>query len=450
MSIQSGGSFNSQKGGAHLGTILIVFLVIILVLAIVRSKRREVVGDALQKRGFFERIFDRSGTPSSPILPGGTDVGSVPAEFQTLYSKLESKLNSFESKLDKEWDGSKSRTIFSAGLVTANPNSGDALLSSQAYDLTIEYLDSLEDLGVGGIGMDINFPLLDPNFRGPEKSQEYLNFYKKLVGEIKSRDIALTIEVQPIFPDFSNLPVKQYYQGLTIETYKQRVAEMLKVIAVELRPEYLTVANEPSTAAGNTGLPLHQLEVAVDEVKFILAELKKLGLSDVKYGAGFGNWQTDYQVWTQRYTELADLDFLNVHIYPADGDLLDRVLTIDDISQKNGKRLAIHETWLYKWQLGERSGDIAASANVFARDAYSFWQPLDSKFLNVLFKLAHSRNLEYVSPFWSNFFFTYFDYNQVKDMSGRAMMKEAILQGAQAAKEGKITKTGEAYKDLIK
>ncbi|OHA92339.1 MAG: hypothetical protein A3J09_02605 [Candidatus Zambryskibacteria bacterium RIFCSPLOWO2_02_FULL_51_21] len=414
---------------------------VIAVLAVVRIARRD------SQQNFLQQLFNRDKTPSS--LTTTTAVGDVPPEYKALYDKIDGKLTSFNRKLSSEWSGNKSSVIFSATLAPTNPNLGDTLLSAETYNSAITYVDRLQQLGVRAITIDINFPLLDPDFRGPEKSAQYLEFYKKLVGEIKNRGLSVTIEIQPIFPDFSPLPVKKYYDTLTVETYKQRAAQMNKTVALELRPAYLTVANEPETAARNLSLPVGNIETAVDEVKYILSELDKLGLDNIKYGAGFGNWQADYQNWAQRYTQLPNLDFLNIHIYPVDGDLLNRILTIDDIAKKYGKRLAVHEAWLYKWQIGERTGNMAASAGTFAKDSYSFWQPLDAKFMETLYLLGESRNFEYVSPFWSNFFFGYFDYNEVKNISGTKMMGNMISAGSTAAKQGKITETGRKYQTLI-
>jgi len=390
-------------------------------------------------------------TPTSPQAGPRTvqNVGAVPPEYQSLYSKLEARLSSFDKKLDSLSNGSRHPVVMSAGLVTANPNSGDALLTPETYDLSVRYLDSLLGLGVRGIALDINFPLLDPNFMGTEKSNEYLNFYRKLVSEIKTRGLSISIEVQPVFPDFSPLPVRSYYQKLTFETYKTRVLAMLKTVAAELKPDYLTVANEPDTAAGNTGFPLDELDVSVEEVKLFVFELEKLGLGSVKYGAGFGNWQKDYQAWAQEYSNIPELDFLNVHIYPADGDLLDRVLTISDMAKGKRKGLTVHESWLWKWQVGEHINNIVAQGDIYARDTYSFWQPLDSKFVAILFKLGQVKKFDFISPFWSCYFFMYFDYAEVKNLPGKMLLGAALVKGATAALEGRITATGEAYRRLI-
>lgn len=385
-------------------------------------------------------------TPAPTLTPSPS--AGVPGEYQTLYPKLEGKLNNFIAKVDREWNGSKHPVVFSAGLITANPNYGDTLLTPQIWDMSVKYMDKLQKLGVKGITVDINFPLLDPNFRNGEKYQQYLDFYKKLVSEIRKRNMTFNAEVQPVFPDYSSLPVKEYYESMTFDVYKQRVAAMLVIVAKELKPDYLTIENEPDTAEGNTGFPIGNLNNSLGMVNLFVDELKKSGVSGVKYGAGFGTWQKDYKTWTEKYTEETDIDFLNIHFYPVDGDYLDRALTISDMAIQNGKGLAIHESWLYKWQSNESAG-IAVSKDIYSRDAYSFWSPLDQKFVEALVKLAHYKKYEYISPFFSNYFFGYLDYDSAKDLSATDRLNQAVKQGVNDALSGKISETGKRYQELI-
>lgn len=42
---------------------------------------------------------------------------------------------------------------------------------------------------------------------------------------------------------------------------------------------------------------------------------------------------------------------------------------------------------------------------------FSFCSPLDQKFLASIVKSAGLKNIEYISPFWTTYFFGYLDYN---------------------------------------
>lgn len=372
----------------------------------------------------------------------------IPGEFADLYGVLDRKLVEFDRRLAREWTGTKSPVVFSAGLITANPNSGESLLDPRTYELSVQYIDRLESLGVMGISLDINFPLLMPDFQSEAKAREYLEVYRRIAGEIRRRGLVVAIESTTVFPDFSSLPVRPYYRQLSLQEYIRRRAEMLRIIATELRPDYLTVGNEPDTEAHNSGQPVNNLDTYARALETYLDVLREAGVRGVKVGAGFGTWQKDYQTWTERYARTG-LDFINVHIYPVDGDLLDRALLIADIARRHGKGMVVHEAWLYKWRLGERTG-VVASGDIYARDVFSFWQPLDQKFLTVLVALAHAKRLEYVSPFWSNYFFAYMDYEAAKSIPTSQRMKRAMLEGIAAAADGRVTATGQTYSALIR
>jgi len=439
---------------------IIFIIIIILLLLIVARGRRNREGRFGQRIRDYITNKKQEQTPTAAPLtaapPTETQTvitsGVVPSEYQTLYTLLEGKLDSFNQKVKESWNGSKHPVVFSAGLITANPNAGDALLQPSTFDTTVKYLDKLKSLGVKAVAIDINFPLLTPEFHQNEaKYNQYLDFYKRLFSEVRKRGLKTTVEVQAIFSYYSTLNVEPYYQSLTFDEYKKGKLAMIKLIASELQPDYITVANEPSTEAANTGQPMNLVENYIEAVTYYLNGVKAAGLDkDIKYGAGFGTWEKDYKNFSTRTAQIPNIDFVNIHIYPVDGGLLDRVLEISDIVIQNGKSLALHEAWLYKWKLGEGRGQgIAASSEIYGRDAFSFWQPLDKKFLEAIVNLAHYKKFEYISPFWSNFFFSYMDYDTAKNIPGRQRITQGITQGAQGAISGSITETGLYYKQLI-
>ena len=58
-------------------------------------------------------------------------------------------------------------------------------------------------------------------------------------------------------------------------------------------------------------------------------------------------------------------------------------------------------------------------SEVFARDAFSFWEPLDEKFISVIVKLARRQEFTFTfaSFFWNKYLFAYLDYEDVKNLS---------------------------------
>jgi len=50
-------------------------------------------------------------------------------------------------------------------------------------------------------------------------------------------------------------------------------------------------------------------------------------------------------------------------------------------------------------------------AKAFARDVYSFWQPLDSKFVEMRVGLSRRANAEFCSLFWMKYLYNFIDYS---------------------------------------
>lgn len=432
--------------------IILVIIILLLILVAARGRRNKEGRFGQRLRDYITNNQQTPTVSSQTKTQSVTTSGPVPTAYQTLYTLLEGKLDSFNQQVKGEWNGSKHPVVFMAGLITANPNAGDVLLQPSTFDTTAKYLDRLKELGAKGVAIDIDFPLLTSDFhQNDAKYNQYLDFYKRLFSEIEKRGLKSAVEVQAILSAYSTLNVKPYYQSLTFDEYKEGKLAMIKLIASELQPDYITVANEPSIEAANTGQPMNILENYIGAVTHYLDEVKAAGLDkNIKYGAGFGTWEKDYKNFSIRTSKIENLDFVNIHIYPVDFGLLDRALEISDIVIQYGKSLVLHEAWLYKWKLGEGRGQgIAATAEIYGRDAFSFWQPLDKKFLEAIVNLAHYKRFEYISPFWSNYLFSYMDYETAKNIPAKQRMIQGITTGAQGAVSGSTTETGLFYRQLI-
>jgi hypothetical protein len=254
----------------------------------------------------------------------------------------------------------------------------------------------------------------------------------------------ILIAIGNLFPDPSFTDLQISFANLTFAEYRQNKRQIAERIIREIHPDYLTLANEPSTEAMTTGLKVTVPEFT-ESVRYILNGLNRSG---VLIGAGAGTWNNlDYVKSLARDT---DLDYIDIHIYPA--NYLDPALTIADIARANNKRLIIGEAWTYKVydsELGDL-GNIATQADIFSRDVYSFWGPMDSKFLEILVKLANLKGYEFVSPFWSKYFFGYLDYKTVpKNLSYLQLAQLSSQKAVQNILSHKFTDTGVTYQKLI-
>ncbi|UCH51403.1 MAG: hypothetical protein JSV54_01130 [Chloroflexota bacterium] len=379
-------------------------------------------------------------TQSEPTVELETEY-AIPAEYQPLYEEISQKLEAFDIYLDSHWDGTKSNVIFGAELLPANGHQGEKLLTEENYKGTLAYLNGLQSLGINGVKIAISYPILAPDF--PD-SDRYLEYYKDLAQELRKRDMKILVAIGNFFQDSSFTDLQVSISNLTFAQYRQTKRQIAERIIKEIHPDYLTIANEPSTEAMTTGLKVTVPEFT-ETVRYVLNGLDR---SNVLVGAGAGTWNhLDYVKSLARDTSL---DYIDVHIYPA--NFLEQAITIADIAHTYNKRLIIGEAWTYKVydrELGDLD-DIATQAVIFGRDIYSFWEPLDSRFLETLVKLANYNGYEFISPFWSKYFFAYLDYETVpKNLNYRQLTQLSNQEAFQNILSNEPTPTGLTYQELI-
>lgn len=373
------------------------------------------------------------------LSPQMGSTGGVPEEFRALYVELQRELEAFESAIGPP--SGASRIVFAAELLAANAHRGEALLTPKALTGSLVYLDALASLGVRGVKVYIGYPLLSPDF---PRSQEYLGFYKRLAQEIRRRGMALLVATGAMFtdPDFSFVPID--YTGLTFERLKEGRRRVAQLIAREIRPDSLTVGNEPSTEAQNTGLrELRDPRRYAELIRYVLEGLDR-GSTEV--GAGTGNWEDP--AYIRLLAAIPELDYIDLHVYPIVRGTLPRAVELARIAKSHGKRVIVGEAWLYKVGAGELGQESWAEA--FRRDVFSFWSPLDQKFLEVGVKLARAEGIEFLSAFWSKYFFAYLAYDEgTRELSYPELRERVDRAAARNILAGRLTPTGVRYRELI-
>lgn len=370
-----------------------------------------------------------------------------PSEYADLYAFLDRRLTAADRVLSSRWNGQRFPVVFAAELLAANGNQGERLLTEQTWQGVLVNLDRLQLLGVRGVKLAIVYPILLPGF---PRSAEYLAFYKRLADEVRRRGLKILVGMGPAFKPsaLGALPVQSYYASLTFQRYKHEKRQMAETIIREIRPDFLTIENEPHTAWENTGLPF-TVATFTEVVRTVLDGLDRSG---VLVGAGAGTW--DGLAYFESLARSTTVDYLDLHLYPINFDfLLDRPFRIAELAERYGKRLILGEAWLYKardWELLVPA--LVTATELFSRDVFSFWEPLDVRFVEVVGKLAHALRLELASFFWMRYFFGYVEYTAAtKGLSA----SELFLLANQAAVQNmlrdppRLTRTGEAFHRLV-
>ena len=383
------------------------------------------------------------------VDPPITEKETIPNEFKALYNELESQMTEFETSLPTPTNENHD-PIFAAELLTANANRGEDLLQPAGIIGAFLELDRLEELGVEGVVVAVNFPLFYPPFHTDQAEQDaYLDFYKQVAANVKSRGMKLIIENNFIFTQegISTLDLQEFYKDLSLEDYLEARSETAVTIARELNPDYLTIVIEPDTEALQTGKPVNDVTIQTEYVIDVLNKLRENGITDVKIGAGVGTWHPQYKEFITSFAN-TDVDYIDTHIYPINRDFLERAITIADIAQSYDKSITMSEAWLFK--TAETELGSVTETEVFARDVFSFWTPLDQKFLEVITKLAYAKEFEFISPFWTKYFFAYLDYDEVSEKSSEELIALSSAEAGANIVAGKYTSTGLKYKELIK
>jgi len=365
----------------------------------------------------------------------------VPEEFRALYDGLDERLAAFEQTLPPADAPPAFEVTCAAELLTANGHRGEELLTDACWQGNLLMLERLQQLGIWGITIQVSYPLLTSDF---PRHDEYLAFYKRVADEVRRRGLKLLAKTGPMFtqPEFARQPIS--YEGLTVDEYIRRRIEQNRLIAEELKPDYLTIANEPTSERQVTGLTL----TGADQMRYIQATLAEVKDTGVAVGAGTGTWDTPRYV--QAFAGLPDLAYVDLHVYPIYGGYLEQAREMARIAHAGGKRVIIGESWLYK-SLGDEPGESAAAtwAPIFGRDVFSFWQPLDERYIRALVTLAHTENIEYLSLFWTKYLFAYADYDATTSaLTPGELLRLGDREAARNMMAGTYSKTGEVYGEL--
>jgi len=382
-----------------------------------------------------------SAADKKSITPFPQSSAAVPLQFQSVYNQLNQKLDALNSKAggsENSFSG-----LVTANLLLANSNYMPQLMdSSSNLTMVDKDLDMFVQMGIDCVDVTIQYPLF---VKGFPRADEYLSYYKKVFAAIRKRGLKTLVGVQATFtnPVFAKLPVGDWYKGLTLQRYMLEKTQMMQTVIDELQPDYLTLESEPNTEQANTGLSFSLANVK----SYIDYYMTHLNRRNVQIGAGAGLWD-DWSYWDY-YLNRKDIDYVDIHIYPVNNPntytLLDKISTQ---TNTNGKYVVIGECWLYKSGVSDFSAGAGAESSytaIYGRDMYSFWAPLDCKFINTVLNLGAKYNWRAINFFWSGYFYSYIDYaNAPTDVGQRFVAQQTAASKSILSKS--LSPTGEYLK----
>ena len=370
-------------------------------------------------------------------------IGGVPSKYRALYYELERSLDEFSSTLKETGEHN---VVFSADLMPADSHRQEVLLKPKTIAGVRLYLDRLQQLGSQAVKITISYPILS---RDDRHREDYLAFYREVVREVRKRGMKVFIMTVVLVTDpTAGVEKHQALADLTWEEYAEGRRETARTIAKELKPDYLTITNEATTQTIATGLlELNEPVKHRELVEYILEGLEDVR-EGVRVGAGVGTW--DDPAFVREFASLKRIDYIDLHIYPLQLGYGDRTLEMIHMAQKAGKPVVVGETWLYKAGEAELKKHIAPWGPILARNTFSFWAPLDSRFVNVMGRLARSEGIELLNFFWSKYFFDYVDWHEsLEKRRSEELLKMADQAAAKAIFRGKVSPVGQSYSGLM-
>jgi hypothetical protein len=418
-----------------------------------------------------------------PARQSSADPPAPPSEYEDLYDELSQNLTEFENQLDVEWDEVVGPNRFAQTLAAANGNKAIALLSPQSWNGSLAMLDAYEAMGVEVVKLEVHYPLFTQAFHNylaanpPPNYNPYnadvddfigqpTSFFNRIAAEIRSRGLGLWIEHGTIFPDYSPTPPMGYFnqiRALGLSAARQRYSDERSaeaaLVVSQLAPDHYTILEEPDTQNGNFGyfpgnVPLNGPNEWQNFVEAAAAAIEAAApASTTQLGAGMGTW--DDETYVQLFAPMPELAYIDMHIYPLETigrnylqdalDWADYVRSVDP-----AKKLMIGEAWLYKASVDDLVSGTHYN-DLFGRDVWSFWEPLDIQYHDVLFKLMHLKDFELVMPYWVQYYFYYIEYGDptVEGMTGPQLITEAGQRAAPNLLAMNPTGTGEKIIELV-
>jgi hypothetical protein len=283
--------------------------------------------------------------------------------------------------------------------------------------------------------------------------RQLIDFYRRVGVLVRIYGLKLIVETQAVVPRTDPLGQQMwtYYESLTLSQYTEARAQTARTIVENMRPDFIVVMCEPGTESKISGQPdLATLEGATQLVRLVAARAKSAGHPGLKIGAGHGSWPDEYLSFVHAFLADPSVDFYNIHTYPVIRDFLPRCLEIAQVARSYGKSVAMGESWLHKEADAETDLGLTAF-HFFARNPYSFWSPLDSRFLKAMVTLAHHDKYLFYSPYFSGFFYSYLPYNdQTKNLTIEQMSAVAGMTANAAMLAGTYTDTAAVYAAAIR
>ncbi len=366
-----------------------------------------------------------------------------------MYTTLNGILNAFAQNLTTIQAAPSHQTVYATELLPADSNLGTQLLAPIQLEGVENFLNGIQKMGIQGVTIDVSYPILSPTYAN---YSQYLNFYEKVVQQVRDRGMKIDIESEtPLLVGYPGIDTGSLsYSNLNYSTYVAQDRQMLQNVINYLHPDFLNIGTETDTL--QFILPYQQISTPQGWGTYIASLLDGLNKNTTKIAVGIGAWDPISYL----YATLNDsaVDIINLHVYPIYGDDLSILTQIGQLSKQYNKAIDIDEMWVHKSVMNKGQTQpgsfFTVDANISQRNIYSFWAPLDEKFLQVMNEYASVFDVAFMSPFQATEFFAFVNYNQTTANLGYNAAMQAENQAASKnIQSGNISPLGCFYENMV-
>ncbi len=380
-----------------------------------------------------------------------SSAATVPGPFQQINNTLNSDLTAFNTTLNSVWNGTKSPVLFTGTLTDADANAGPQLVNTGYFTGVQIQIQEMKAMGVKAVMVQVGFPMLyEPFFSSQSQYQQFVSFYQQVADGIRAlgmkvvveNDILLSNDVQ------AGWNTGPFYKTLNWTQYQAARAQTAAVIAQTMKPDYMVVVEEPDTEAAMTGqTEANTVSGSTSLLSQILTSVRAANVTGLKLGAGVGSWLYQFLEFIQSYLT-QPVDFIDMHIYPVNNtgsvNFLTNALTIATTVAAASKPLTMTECWINK-EGNNEFGTLTAD-QIRARNVFSFWEPLDAYFLQIMESLAYYTQMIFMAPSNPEYYWAYQTYST--SLAGQTpgyLLSQEILLAQEAMQVGSFTSTGVSF-----
>jgi fibronectin type 3 domain-containing protein len=379
---------------------------------------------------------------------------NVPAQYQAIYSNMTTQIGAFQTVVNQGWDGGSYPVAWAPHLSSTESDQFTALLAPNYFEQTVLVeLQELQATGATAVTTHISFPILYQPFyvysNNPDQYQQFVSFYQQVASAVHAAGMQLVVEatVAENLDGTLSASFEPYYQTLDWNDYMNQRAQNAVNVAQLIQPDFLSLLCEPDTEATDSYQPMENSPTgSMELLQTQLAALQQANVTNVALGAGAGTWISQFTTYLQDFAATS-LNYIDMHVYPVNNNDFMNVLAGASVIEQAGKAIGVSEAWpdkLANSELGMLNINTTDS-----RDAFSFWAPIDTAFLQAMVDCAQYQQFAFFAPSYPAYFAAYLDYNTYGADTPAQILPAAFTAASSANKAGSFTSTGVAFATMI-